>query len=71
MPNSMPDYVKHVRMTHVDFKHMTWCGQPITGWDFVDAEHAAENGRKDGRLVACESCVRAITNALKNGHENS
>jgi len=69
MSNDTPDWVKHVRMTHVDFKHLTWCGERISGWDFCDAEHAAENGRKQGRLVACKACVKAITDALQNGHD--
>lgn len=67
--NDMPDYVKHVRMSHADFTHQTWCGNPVSGWDFLDAEHAAENGRKQGRLIACKSCVTAITKALENGHD--
>ena len=66
----VPDYVHHVQMTHLDFKHMTWCGQRAIGWNFVDAEHAAENGRKDGRMVACKNCVSAITKALQNGHDD-
>ena len=68
MSNNMPDFVKHVRRSHVDFQHLVWCGEPVTGWDFMDAEHAAENGRQQGRLVACKFCVKAITSALKNGH---
>lgn len=34
---------------------------------FQGVDHAAENGRQNGRLVACAECVSAITAALKNG----
>ena len=66
-----PDWVHCIRHTHVDRLKTNWCGRPATGWDFVGADHAAENGRKGGRLVACRQCVAAISDALRNGHDDA
>lgn len=44
-----------------------WCGSTNRPF-FVDATHAALNGRSAGRLVACHECVEAIIKALRNGH---
>lgn len=44
-----------------------WCGRWVIGFRFADIDHAAMNGRNDGRLVACQACVRKIVKALQNG----
>ena len=65
-----PDYVKCVAHEHVDLTGRSWCGREVAlEWHFFDPSHAAENGRQDGRLVACPACVAAITTALRNGHD--
>lgn len=64
-----PDWVHCIRRT-VGLPLATWCGRPATGWDFVDTDHAANNGLHKGRLVACRECVAAITTALQNGHDD-
>lgn len=46
-----------------------WCGRQLSGFHFVDIDHAALNGRQEGRLVACSTCVREIVAALENGAE--
>lgn len=59
-----PDYVKCVRRAD---GARTWCGFEVTptyGWTFVDVTHAAENGRRRGRLLACPLCVKVIIEAL-------
>ena len=65
-----PEWVRCITHTHVDLLTKTWCGRNAEGWNFVDASHAAENGRKDGRLVACRKCVAAICKALSNGNDD-
>ena len=50
---------------------MTWCGKPLLfDFAFVGVDHAAENGRQNGRLVACGKCVDAAIKALRNGSGN-
>lgn len=44
---------------------MTWCGRQKTGFEFMDASHAALNARNGGRLVACTECVEAICKTLR------
>lgn len=63
-----PEWVHCVGTGHVN-ETRPWCGSDnIPG--FVDATHAALNGRGEGRLVACPQCVEAIIKALRNGHED-
>ncbi len=38
---------------------------------FVSIEHAAFNGRNEGRMVACAECTAAIYKALTNGQEEA
>lgn len=61
------EWIKCVRRSHAEHVNETWCGQPISAfdWCFVDANHAAENGLQGGRLVACPECVAKITAALR------
>lgn len=47
-----------------------WCGRALFGFHFQDIDHAALNGRQEGRLVACSGCVSEIVAGLKNGAES-
>lgn len=62
------EYISCITRTHADFKGKAWCGRAIDAFSFVGIDHAAENGRQEGRLVACHECVTAIETALSNGH---
>lgn len=65
-----PEWIKCVADIHEDNKGKSWCGRVITTeFHFVDIDHAALNGRKEGRLVVCLKCLKAITRALRNGYE--
>jgi hypothetical protein len=66
----MSDYIKHIAhdCDFPELKGKTWCGREVEGFAFVDIDHAAYNGRNEGRLVACKSCVAAVLKALQNGH---
>lgn len=48
----------------------TWCGKKPAGFTFTSVDHAALNGRAEGRLVACPECVAQIKKALDNGAES-
>lgn len=67
-----PDYIKCIKHT-IKGRTGAWCGKPVLRSDsaFEGIEHAAYNGLREGRLVACPDCVEAITDALRNGHEPS
>lgn len=62
-----PDYIACVRDTHADRQWLTWCGRDALGWVFEDADHAALNGRAQGRKVVCPECRKALVTALENG----
>ena len=69
--DDQPEWVHCVAHSHLDLKGTSWCGRRLApGWHFADADHAAENGRQGGRLVACRECVSAICAALRNGHDD-
>lgn len=63
----MSDSIRHIKRTHADFNHLTWCGRPASGFVFSNLDHAAENGLNQGRLVACKKCTKAAIKALQNG----
>jgi hypothetical protein len=61
-----------VNHDHAELQGTSWCGRPLMSeWWFMGVDHAAENGRQAGRMVACPECVEAILTALRNGHEES
>lgn len=64
--NERPEYIKCVADTHLENKGYSWCKRKIEAgeWTFVDAEHAAMNGRNGGRLQACVNCVSEIHKGL-------
>jgi hypothetical protein len=66
-PTTRPDYIACVRDTHVDRQGLAWCGRHAPGWAFQDADHAALNGRGQGRMVVCPECRKALVAALENG----
>lgn len=61
-----PDYVQCVAFT-VDHCSVTWCSQPLTGWNFKGADHAALNSVQKGRLLICPKCSAAIVKAIQEG----
>lgn len=69
---SRPDHVRCVQTgmyVNGTPEKVSWCGRDTHHeWTFVDAAHAALNGRSGGRLVACEDCLAAIVKALWAGH---
>lgn len=61
-----PDWM----MCVVDGVTHSWCGRRVSFEHcFESIDHAAHNGRDEGRIVACKDCVLAITKALSNGYE--
>ncbi len=61
-----PEYVHCVQDNHAQSLGRTWCGN-IDSAAFRDIDHAAMNGRNEGRLMVCRLCLRAIEKALANG----
>lgn len=49
----------------------SWCGRSLFRMDkaFIDATHAAENGARGGRPVACRQCTDAVVKALTAGQQ--
>lgn len=70
--STRPEWVHCVGYDHIARQRQTWCGRTLEPfeWMFMNPSHAAENGRQDGRLVACPACVEAITTALRNGADD-
>lgn len=67
-PKGRPEYVKCVADVHVNNAGKSWCGRSIAReFSFAGVDHAALNGRGDGRLVACPECTALIIKALSNG----
>lgn len=66
-----PEYVKCVGFgdaVRSDGK-ITWCGVDHSIGAFVDVNHAALNGEKEGRLIVCDECRHEIIKAINNGYE--
>lgn len=64
-----PDYVKCVAMDVPEARrHMgpTWCGRTLQHQEFmfVDAAHAVNNAKAQGRLLTCRVCAKAIADML-------
>lgn len=69
MGTEYPEWVHHVAFGYEDGRQQkTWCGAPDPRPFFQNPTHAALNGLHGGRLVACPECVKAIHEALCNGH---
>lgn len=66
---SEDDSIQCIKHDHVDLLDTTWCGRKVNQFErcFLDIDHAAENGRQDGFLVACPKCAKAVYVALQNG----
>lgn len=69
-PMPLKEWQHHVADTDEENKGRAWCGAWIVGFHFVDADHAALNGRNEGRTVPCPACRDAIIKALMNGAED-
>lgn len=66
--STRPDYVHCIADVHADNVGKSWCGRDIRmEFHFMNIDHAAFNGRGEGRLVACPDCVAKIIAALGNG----
>lgn len=63
-----PDYVSCVGFGDAvtDDDKKTWCGRKESP-HFVDVNHAALNGKQEGRLIVCGECRHEIIKALSNG----
>ena len=71
MAPERPEWVHCIARTHKDAEGFAWCGVWVGGlFSFVSLDHAAENGKLQGRLVACRECVDAAVAALKNGQDD-
>lgn len=59
MGETRPEQVKCVA-TGYEGETVSWCGRRLYefAWHFMDASHAALNGRANGRLVACQTASR-------------
>ena len=68
---SRPDYVSCVGFGNgaIIDGQTTWCGvdHGMKYPFFVDVDHAALNGKAQGRLVVCGECRHKIIEALSNG----
>lgn len=68
-----PDYVHCVvvNMVKKDAFNDTWCGRKVGSmeWLFQSVDHAAINGKNEGRLVACKECTAKIYKSLQNGDD--
>ena len=64
---SRPDAIVCIADTHADKKGLTWCGERVGDFAFVDADHAAMNGRYKGRLAPCPQCRDAVIAGLMEG----
>jgi hypothetical protein len=70
MSKKRPDWVKCISHEVKGEQHTSWCGRFVgMEFHFHGVDHAAENGRSEGRLVACPECTAAVIAALKNGAE--
>lgn len=69
----LKEWQKHVKIGRVDMPNTAWCGAKIyegIDWVFSDAEHAALNGRDQGRLTVCPACRAALVTAITNGADS-
>lgn len=65
---SRPDYVVCISDNHASNEGKSWCGRNATmEFTFTGIDHAAMNGRNEGRFVACKECTDAVNKALANG----
>lgn len=58
----------HILITSDD--NMSWCGETIVADNvphFKDAEHAALNGRYDGKNTTCSKCTDKVVECLIKG----
>ena len=65
------DWIIHIRHKHLDLNKTSWCGVDLNlDWAFENIDHAAYNGRAQGRLVACRACTDAVIKCLTEGQDD-
>jgi hypothetical protein len=47
----------------------TWCGQ-AAGWNFLNLDHAAENGSQGNAFVPCPDCIHHALKAMRYWEHN-
>lgn len=66
MTAKLRDYQKHI--TDIANDKKAWCGASVYMlFAFEDIDHAALNGRNQGRLTVCPRCLEAVIKALSEG----
>ncbi len=62
----MTDSIRCVEIGMADKPTETWCGRKTdpAEFTFIDASHAALQGRNGGYVMVCEWCAGAIHSAL-------
>lgn len=64
------DWIVCVSDNHADRTGRAWCGRPtLFGFMFTSVDHAAMNGRNEGRLIVCPECLAEILKGLNNGQD--
>ncbi len=67
---SVPDYVNCVQVNKHDKPTKTWCGRESSAekeWLFVDATHAILNALREGCLLICPACAKAMKETIDKG----
>jgi len=65
-----PEYVKCVGFGDIEIidGKKTWCGVDYgLAKPFVDIDHAALNGKNEGRFIVCGHCRHEIIKAISHG----
>ena len=70
MSNGRSDWICCIADGHADKTGKTWCGKTAIGFTFTSLDHAAMNGRNEGRLVACSDCTKAAIEGLTMGQDD-
>jgi hypothetical protein len=57
--------IPHIRHTHEDRKHTSWCGRSLTqfDWTFQNIDHAVYS-HQQGSIPPCRKCFQAIVKAM-------
>lgn len=62
-----PEWIACIADTRADLKTKMLCGRWVEGFSFLDIDHAANEGRRKGRLVPCPECRDVAIAALMVG----
>lgn len=68
---SRPDYIKCIKHSHADLEKTSWCGKPLSpfDWVFQSIDHAVYSIQNEDRLIPCPKCLEKITIILKNSND--